>query len=312
MEIRKFMLHLAESGVSIISARKHLLSLRRFYDFLNLGGLVNYAAPRLVTIRQTPYKIPLHLSEAEVFRLIAATRTLREKALVETFYGTGCRLSEIRCLRVQDLDLKERTARVTGKFGKTRVVLLTRSAAMALRKYIGKRQVGYVFQQDYPDQKGSVQRNHGAWEGRWRDYSRTPPPLASRYIGSTAIISRDRAMAAFNFLREKLALSRPKRDMPLTSTTVGNILRELGRRAGVTRVMARTLRHSFAKHMYENGAALSAVQVLLGHVQTETTLRYACTPSAFKLVDVFERCHPLGSHRPKEVVGTKSAAREGL
>jgi site-specific recombinase XerD len=300
LEIRKFMLHLAESGVSIISARKHLLSLRRLYDFLNLGGLVNYTAPRLVIIRRTPYKVPLHLSETEVSRLIAAAQTPRERALVEVFYGTGCRMSEIRCLKVQDVDLKARTARVTGKFDKTRVVLLTRSSADAMRTYIGKRQVGYVFQQDYPDQKGTLAINHGAWEGRWWDHKFTPPRYRVKYLGSTAIFSREKAKAAFELLLKDFVLIRPKRNLPLTSTTIGNILRELARRAGLCRATAHMLRHTFARHLYDNGAELSAIQTLLGHVLIETTLRYTRTTSPFKLVDIFERCHPLGSRRGKQ------------
>ena len=53
LDVRRFMLRLSEHGVSLICARNHLVSFRRFYDFLNLGGLVNYVAPRLVAIRQT-------------------------------------------------------------------------------------------------------------------------------------------------------------------------------------------------------------------------------------------------------------------
>src|SRR5579872_3822018 len=128
-EIRRFMLRLAESGVSLISARRHLTALRRFYDFLNLGGLVNYVVPRFVAIRPMPTKPQMHLSEEEVLRLLAVAETPREKALLEFLYGTGSRLGEVRCLRITDLDLTERTARVTGKYGKTRVVLLTQRSA---------------------------------------------------------------------------------------------------------------------------------------------------------------------------------------
>ena len=154
LDVRRFMLYLSEGGVSLICARKHLLSLRRFYDFLNLGGLVDYVAPRLVTIRQMTRQIPPHLSEEEVLRLIGPAETLREKALIEFFYATGSRLSEVRGLREQDVDRRARHARVTGKYGKTGIVLLTRSTADAPQNYIQDRKIGYVFQQDYPLQTG--------------------------------------------------------------------------------------------------------------------------------------------------------------
>lgn len=294
LDIRKFMLSLSESGVSLISARRHLLALRRFYDFLNLGGLVNYCAPRLVTVRQTPVKTPPHLSEDEVRRLIAAAETPREKALVEFLYGSGCRLSEVRCLRVQDVDLCARTARVTGKYGKMRLVLLTHSAAEALRNYIGDRQSGYVFQQDYPLQRGFLTLHLGAWMGRWRDY-RNPGcgVIKRKYLGAVSMVSREAAQTAFDKILANARLARPKKNTPLSPTIVGCIIRQIGLRAGLPRVHAHMLRRTFATHLHERGADLTAIQTLLGHVCIETTALYAHL-SAFRLVDIFERCHPLG------------------
>jgi site-specific recombinase XerD len=300
LDIRRFLLHLSENGVSLISARKHLLSLRKFYDFLNLGGLVSYVPPRLVSVRETPRKIPLHLSEVEIRRLISATETSRETALVEFFYATGCRMSEVRNLRVQDVDVKARNSRVTGKYGKTRIVLLTVSAANALERYIGGRKIGYVFQQDYPRQTGHLANSRGFWVARWRDYSNVTPgyKFTRKCLGNASMVSRERATTKFRELIEGVNLACPKRNTPLTSTTVGNILRKIARRAGIMRATAHMYRHSFATHLYENGADLMAIQTLLGHVRIETTVNYARS-SAFKLIETFDRCHPLGAKHVK-------------
>jgi integrase len=51
-------------------------------------------------------------------------------------------------VKLQDVDLDARNARITGKYGKTRVVLLTQGAADASRNYIADRKI-YVFQQDF-------------------------------------------------------------------------------------------------------------------------------------------------------------------
>jgi site-specific recombinase XerD len=301
LEVRKFMLFLAESGVSITSARRHLGALRRFYDFLNLGGLVSYVAPRLVSIRVTARKIPMHLSEGEMLRLIAAARTPRERALIEFFYGTGCRLSEVTGLRVQDIDLEARTARVTGKYGKTRVVLFTHSAERALRAYIGERKVGYVFQQDYPPQKLAIYDNGGGWAAQWTDFSKTGSArFNSKYLGRVSKVSREEAMSRLKALVSISQLDRPKPPTPLTPMTVGLILRRLGWRAGLARSNAHMIRHSFASHLYENGADLTTIQTLLGHARIETTAHYARV-SAFRLVDIFEKCHPLGENHAKKV-----------
>jgi site-specific recombinase XerD len=306
IDVRKFMLSLAKNDVSIISARRHLRALRKFYDFLNLGGLVNYVAPRLVTIRATPSKTPPHLSEDEVRRVIAVSQTPREKALVHFIYATGCRLGEVRCLRVQDLDLDARTARVTGKFGKSRVVLLTSSASAALRTYIGERKVGYVFQQDYRRQRGCLVDHCGQWQAKWRDHEL--PGLGkfhTQRLGPTRTVSYERAKAAFDELMASAHLERPKRTQPLTNATVAAVMRHLASRAGLTRVTAHMLRHSFATHLYEHGADVLAIQTLLGHVSTNTTARYASV-SAFRLVEIFERCHPLEINHVEPAQGPES------
>lgn len=208
-DVRNFIAKLSENGTSINCARRHVAALRRFYDFLNLGGVVSYVAPRLLIVRQTPKKTPPHLSEEEMQRLIAAARTPRERALIEFFYGTGCRMGEVRRLRVEDVDLRHRTARVTGKFGKSRVVLMTESAAKALRGYVGKRKTGYVFQQDRPLQEGHLAAGNGVWTAVWRDYSKPGYPRVQKYIGSAHIISQERAKEAFDRLRKEIAPDAP-------------------------------------------------------------------------------------------------------
>jgi len=298
-DIRKFLLALSEQGASLNTARKHLLTLRRFYDFLNLGGLVSYVAPRLVRLRALPRRAPPFLSEEEARRLIAGTRTLREKAIIEFFYGTGCRLTEARSLQIRDLDLNARAARVTGKLRKTRVVLLTKSATDALRDYIGSRETGYVFQQDYPLQKGVLGCCGGVWCGKWIDYSkRGRPKLYREYFGRCDTVSHEKARLAFDEVLKNACLTRPKRDAPLTPTAMGTAIKKVALRAGLARVTAHMLRHSFATHLYESGADLISIQILLGHSHVKTTAEYAHA-SAFKVKDVFERCHPLGLNHAK-------------
>lgn len=311
-DIRNFIAKLSENGISINCARRHVAALRRFYDFLNLGGVVSYVAPRLLIVRQTPKKTPPHLSEEEIQRLIAVAQTPRELALIEFFYGTGCRMGEVRRLRVEDLDLRHRTARVTGKFGKSRVVLMTESAADALREYIGMRKDGYVFQQDYPIQRGTLAGYNGVWTARWRNYSKPGHPKINKYIGSTHIISYERAKAEFDRLKKEIGpgLSRPKPAAPLTQTAVAIIIRRMASRAGLNRAHAHMIRHSFATHLYENGADLMALQTLMGHVDISTTAAYARV-SAFKLVDTFERCHPLGSQHWRTEKKESASERPG-
>ena len=158
-DIRLFIAHASENGATLGSVYRHLGILRQFYDFLNLGGVVDYVAPRFVRLRLPWHQRPRVLSEAQVRQLISATRTPRERALIEFFYSTGCRLNEARHIKIENIDFVARQARVRGKLGKSRLVLLAESASTAVRDYIGNRTIGYVFEADYPKQKGHFSIN---------------------------------------------------------------------------------------------------------------------------------------------------------
>src|ERR1700722_13806072 len=83
LEVRRFISFLSNRGATLETVYRHLGVLRIFYDFLNLGGIVSYVAPRLVRLRPPRRQPGPLLSEPEIIRLIAASRTPREKALVE-------------------------------------------------------------------------------------------------------------------------------------------------------------------------------------------------------------------------------------
>jgi site-specific recombinase XerD len=151
VEIRQFLTHISNYGATLGTAYRYLGVLRRFYDFLNLGGVVSYVAPRLVRMKVVQRTDLPWLTESEVKRLIAATQTKRERALLEFLYSTGCRASEMTHLRVEDIDLEGRSVRVRGKFNKTRIAFLTPSASVALRGYIEIASAVTSFKKTDPD-----------------------------------------------------------------------------------------------------------------------------------------------------------------
>jgi len=296
LDVRSYIAHLSEQGATWATAFDNLQVLRRFYDFLHLGGMVSHVAPRLVKMRDAPKKIPRTLSEFEVRQFLAAAYTLREVALVEFLYGTGCRVSEVISLRVENIDFEARTARVWGKNRHGRVVLITERAATALRAYIGKRKDGYVFQSDMPVQKPCVAKNHGSFIGQWKDYRGpgTRYVSMSKYLGSARRISYQDAMTALQDLTKSANLVRPKNEGPLSTNAIRTTLHRIGRRSSSRRVTPHMFRHSFATHLLDHGADLMVVQELMGHAFVETTANYA-TVSRQRLVSTFDRCHPAGN-----------------
>ncbi len=295
-DIRLFIARVSEDGATLGTVYRYLGILRQFYDFLNLGGVVSYVAPRFVRLRVPWHGHPGSLSEAQVQRLISETRTARERALVEFFYATGCRLSEARHLKIENLDLIGRSARVSGKFGKVRLVLLTESAANAVREYIGDRRDGYLFEEDLPVQKGCLTFHGGQWNSKWRGY-RKPDRKGfqrSKYLGNASRMTHEEAKAKHEKLMASLNLARPKRNRPLSKVALQSLVRKIARRAGLRRVTPHTFRRTFATHLHERGASLEVIRALMGHVWVQTTMRYArIGPDG--LAKSFEKCHPLGN-----------------
>lgn len=294
VEVRQFMIRISEEGASLSAVYRHLAVLRLFYDFLNLGGVVSYVPPRLVRMRR-PAKTPTRLlSELQVRQLIAATKTPRERALVEFLYGTGCRVSEASHLKVEDVDLAGRTARIAGKFGKVRMVLLTESAIQALRAYLGNRQTGYVFQPERNVQKGCLSRTGGYWVASWTDYGAQGPkyPRIKKTLGRVDRVSYEDARTWFNDLMQRVNLLHPLINRPLSNVSMEHALERIGERIGLKRVGPHMLRRSFATHLYENGANIEVIQALLGHTYLQSTMLYTRL-SAGRLSNTFHSCHPL-------------------
>jgi integrase/recombinase XerD len=292
-DIRRFIGSISEDGATLSTAYQNLGVLRLFYDFLNLGGVVSYVAPRFVRLRRPQYNSFRPLKESQIRRVILATRTLRERALVELFYGTGCRLSEAIRLTIEDLDLEGRTARIKGKFGKVRTALLTRGAVDALRAYIADRRSGFIFQQDMPVQKGCLHAQDGKWMSKWGEFTGFNSKRIQRckYIGLVRLMPYEIAKARHVEHISSLNLVRLPRKSHLSKVAVQKVIQRIARRAGLKHVTPHTFRRTFATHLYDHGATVEVIKALMGHVWIQTTLKYAQI-GPDRIANTFERCHP--------------------
>jgi integrase/recombinase XerD len=293
-DIRNFIAHASENGASINGVYRDLGVLRQFYDFLNLGGVVNYVAPRYVRLRR-PWGNSLRpLTESQVQRVISAARTLRERALVEFLYATGCRLSEARHLKVEYIDFPSKSVQVIGKLGKIRTVLLTETASDALRAYIADRKSGFVFREDLPAQKGCLYSCDGQWKSKWSDYRgdgiRTQN---TKCLGAIGQLSHEAAKKKHEEHIASLNLVRPPRNYALSAMTIREIIVQMASRAGLKNVTPHTFRRTFATHLYDHGASVEVIKALMGHVWLQTTMVYARI-GPDRVAKVFEQCHPRG------------------
>jgi site-specific recombinase XerD len=298
-DIREYMHYLHGKGLSQSSLDRQLHGLRTFFDFLHLGGVVASVAPRLVTTRKRPpRKLPRVLSVEEAGRLIEAAEIPRDRAILELFYATGCRVAEVSGMRCEDVDFAARSIRVTGKGNKQRIVLYGRMAAEALRAYLGDRRHGYLFQ-SRPLRASLLhkQKNRAGlfWVAQWTEYpdGRAPGVQRQKWLGKASQMSRKEAMAKAREALGSANITRPNPDRPLQTRNLLQVVKRAALRAGLEGVGCHTLRHSFATHLLNRGADLRCVQELLGHSSISTTQIYTHV-AVENLMDSHKKFHPRG------------------
>lgn len=139
--IAKYLAHLQELGLASSTVDRKMDSLRGFYKFLVSERLISDNPTELVESLKSWNKLPLVLSVKEVELLLAQPDTstplgLRDKALLETMYASGLRVSEIVDLRVTDVNTEIGYLRCLGKGNKERVVPINSQAGNAINTYI--------------------------------------------------------------------------------------------------------------------------------------------------------------------------------
>jgi len=138
---RHYLARLSQDGVAPASIARKVSTIRTFLRFLVQEGHLEHDPLSGVRGPKRPRRLPAYLSPEQVTALIevasgASPGELRDRALLELLYACGLRVSEVTGLDVGDVDLLEGIARVRGKGGKERLVLMGRPAVQALRRYL--------------------------------------------------------------------------------------------------------------------------------------------------------------------------------
>ena len=148
LALRGFLGHLGKRRLARRSIARKLSAVRSFFRWLQREEVLDANPARAVRSPKLEKKLPAWLTRAEVDRLFALAesrsaengfRGVRDHAIVEAFYATGMRLSELRSLDTTDLDLVGDQVRLIGKGRKERIVPLGRKAVKALRRYETRR-----------------------------------------------------------------------------------------------------------------------------------------------------------------------------
>jgi site-specific recombinase XerD len=143
-QIRQYIAYLFDKrGHDSRTVCRKLSSIRALYRFLKLTGVIADDPAFAIPGPSVAKRKPAPLKVDEVMRLLRtplAGRTeaarLRDNAIMELFYASGIRRAELAGIRLADLDLSERTIRITGKGNKERMVVINRTAAAAIAAYL--------------------------------------------------------------------------------------------------------------------------------------------------------------------------------
>jgi integrase/recombinase XerC len=144
LTVRAFIADLHGRGIARSSIARKLATLRSFFRYLCREGIVQANPAKLVPTPKLPKRLPAHLSVDEVDRLLASpgrqdVQSARDRAILELFYASGIRLSELVGLDLHNLDLREGLVKVKGKGNKERIVPVGSKAKMALKGYLDRR-----------------------------------------------------------------------------------------------------------------------------------------------------------------------------
>ncbi len=145
--LRRFLAELRAKNYKKRTVARKLASLRSFFRFLFREGHIKKNPITAVLTPKLDKKLPVFLDTARIDRLLSTPTDkniagLRDRALLETLYSTGIRVSELVGLDLRDIDFISGVIKVLGKGAKERVVPIGEPALGAIRKYIDKR-AGY-------------------------------------------------------------------------------------------------------------------------------------------------------------------------
>jgi integrase/recombinase XerD len=171
--ILDYMLETRDRGLSTNSISRRLVSIKVFFRYLQQESMLTDNVTDAMDSPKLWKVLPTTLSEKEVEQLLEAPDEtkrlgLRDKAIIETFYSTGLRVSELSNLKIQDLHFDAGYLVCFGKGSKERVVPIGEKARTILQRYLQEMRPSLVKGQDpghvFLNQRGQRLSRKGIWK----------------------------------------------------------------------------------------------------------------------------------------------------
>jgi len=148
-ELTKYLASEKERGLAPASMKLIVVALKIFFRFLKMRSMTEKDPAELLTLPRLTRFLPETLNQVQVNRLLEVNIQgrpfpLRDRAILELFYASGLRISELTGARLENLNLQDRIIRVVGKGSKTRLVPIGRIACDAIDQYLTRERVHLV------------------------------------------------------------------------------------------------------------------------------------------------------------------------
>ena len=143
--IRSWIVTLIESGIEASSVNRKIACLRTFYKHLMRQEVITYDPMTKISILKTKKRLPGFVKEDDMVNLLdnnifeETFEGQRDQLILEIFYGTGIRLSELINLKEKAIDLRNRTLKVLGKRNKERVIPFSQGLVPLIESYLATR-----------------------------------------------------------------------------------------------------------------------------------------------------------------------------
>jgi len=144
VDLQHFLFQLAQIGINERSQARIISGIKSFYAFLVLENRLQDDPTSLLESPKLPKKIPQILSIEEIDALIQAIdysvpEGIRNRAIIETLYSCGLRVSELVELKLSDIFWQEEFIKVVGKGNKERLIPISRTALKEIKSYLTER-----------------------------------------------------------------------------------------------------------------------------------------------------------------------------
>jgi integrase/recombinase XerC len=139
--IRQWVVQLSENKINPNSIKRKIATIRTFYRYLEREEVINKNPAKIINLPKTAKKLPIFVRENEMETLLdeidygSDFEGIRNNLILELFYGTGMRLSELTGLKNSDIDLERQLVKVLGKRNKERLIPLTTESIRLLKIY---------------------------------------------------------------------------------------------------------------------------------------------------------------------------------